>query len=64
MKRLLPKLTERLQPFKESAKQLEVPKFALPVPNEDNETISHLWLWPRMGQFFKKGDVIVAETGQ
>nr|BAU45069.1 pyruvate decarboxylase [Phanerochaete sordida] len=63
MKRLLPKLTHRMQPFREDAKALTVPKFTLPVPQEDNETISHLWLWPRVGQFFKKGDVIVAETG-
>lgn len=63
MKRLLPKLTQRLQPYKDTAKQIEVPKFTLPVPKEDNDTISHLWLWPRVGQFFREGDVIVAETG-
>ena len=63
MKHLLPKLTQRLQPFKEDAKAIDVPRFTLPVPQEDNETISHSWLWPRVGQFFKPGDVIVAETG-
>ncbi|EKM51580.1 uncharacterized protein PHACADRAFT_261809 [Phanerochaete carnosa HHB-10118-sp] len=63
MKRLLPKLTHRMQPFREDAKAIEVPKFTLPVPQENNDTISHLWLWPRVGQFFRKGDVIVAETG-
>ena len=64
MKRLLPKLTARLQPFKEEAKLIPVPKFTLPIPDENNETISHLWLWPRVGKFFKAGDVIVAETGE
>ncbi|KAI0333709.1 pyruvate decarboxylase [Cubamyces sp. BRFM 1775] len=63
MKRLLPKLTSRLQPFKEDAVQIEVPKFELPVPQEDNDVISHTWLWPRVGQFFKSKDIIVAETG-
>ncbi|KAI0631964.1 pyruvate decarboxylase [Trametes polyzona] len=63
MKRLLPKLTSRLQPFKDGAVQLSVPKFELPVPKEDNEIISHSWLWPRVGQFFKSKDIIVAETG-
>ncbi|KAL7280039.1 hypothetical protein ACG7TL_006453 [Trametes sanguinea] len=63
MKRLLPKLTSRLQPFKEDAVQFDVPKFQLPVPQEDNNVISHAWLWPRVGQFFKSKDIIVAETG-
>ncbi|KAJ8457323.1 hypothetical protein ONZ51_g11605 [Trametes cubensis] len=63
MKRLLPKLTARLQPFKEDAVQIEVPKFQLPVPQEDNDVISHTWLWPRVGEFFKSKDIIVAETG-
>ncbi|KAI8993998.1 pyruvate decarboxylase [Trametes punicea] len=63
MKRLLPKLTSRLQKFEERARRLEVPKFQLPVPKEDNGDITHSWLWPRVGQFFKSKDVIVAETG-
>ena len=63
MKRLLPKLTERLHAFQEGAKLIPVPKFTLPIPDEGNETISHLWLWPRVGKFFKAGDVVVAETG-
>ncbi|EKM49816.1 uncharacterized protein PHACADRAFT_167159 [Phanerochaete carnosa HHB-10118-sp] len=63
MKHLLPKLTERMQPFKEDVKAIDVPEFTLPVSQEDNDKISHLWLWPRLGQFFKKGDIIVAEAG-
>ena len=63
MKRLLPKLTARLQPFKADAIAQSVPKFSIELPNEDNEIISHTWLWPRVGQFFRTGDVIVAETG-
>lgn len=63
MKHLLPKLTARLQPLKENAQRLSVPKFLSPVPQEDNQIISQSWLWPRMGQFFRENDVVVAETG-
>ncbi|KAI0766453.1 pyruvate decarboxylase [Trametes elegans] len=63
MKRLLPKLTARLEPYKEGAFQLEVPKFQLPVPQEDDDVITHSWLWPRVSKFFKPKDIVVAETG-
>ncbi|KAH9841375.1 pyruvate decarboxylase [Rhodofomes roseus] len=63
MKRLLPKLTARLQPFEPAAARIPVPKFELPVPTEQNEIISQAWLWPRVGQFFRPKDIIVAETG-
>ena len=64
MKRLLPKLTQRLQPFKEGAFQYDVPKFQLPIPQEEDNAISQKFLWPRVGQFFKSNDIIVAETGK
>ncbi|KAI0755076.1 pyruvate decarboxylase [Daedaleopsis nitida] len=63
MKRLLPKLTARLHSFAEEASQIVVPKFEIHLPQEDNDIISHSWLWPRVGQFFKSKDIIVAETG-
>jgi pyruvate decarboxylase len=63
MKELLPKLAARLQPLHEEARKLEVPKFTIQVPEEDNDVISHTWFWPRVGQFFKPRDVIVSETG-
>ena len=63
MKHLLPKLTARLQPHFEGALELPVPKFIRPVPTEDDQIISHTWLWPRVSQFFKENDVVVAETG-
>ncbi|KAI0688327.1 pyruvate decarboxylase [Cytidiella melzeri] len=63
MKRLLPKLTEHLEAFKEESQKLTVPHFTLPVPEEADGAITHAWLWPRVGQFFKSGDVVVAETG-
>ena len=63
MKHLLPKLTDRLATFHATSSQLSVPKFITPVPQEEDEIISQNWLWPRVGQFFRKGDVVVAETG-
>ncbi|KAL6302020.1 pyruvate decarboxylase [Sparassis latifolia] len=63
MKRLLPKLTARLQPFADEAKLLSVPKYTLPIPQEDGDVITQSYLWPRVGKFFKNHDIIVAETG-
>ncbi|EPQ54543.1 pyruvate decarboxylase THI3 [Gloeophyllum trabeum ATCC 11539] len=63
MKRLLPKLTARLQPFKEEAKQQTVPLFKRVVPKEEDNIISQAWWWPRVGGFFKPKDIVVAETG-
>jgi len=63
MKRLLPNLTVRLQHLKRAQQSVEVPRFALPLPQEDNNSISHAWFWPRIGQFFKPKDIIIAETG-
>ena len=61
MKELLPKLTTHL-PAYENAYQ--IPHFStIAVPKEDSQDISQAWFWPRMGQFFKEKDVIVAETG-
>jgi pyruvate decarboxylase len=62
-KGLLPKLTAKLAEFKEVSLKISVPPFVYPVPNENNDIISQAWLWPRVGQFFKPKDVIIAETG-
>ncbi|KII86955.1 hypothetical protein PLICRDRAFT_43649 [Plicaturopsis crispa FD-325 SS-3] len=63
MKQLLPKLTERLRPYAAGAHQLTVPPFLSPVPKESGSDISQAWFWPRLGEFFRPKDVIVAETG-
>ncbi|KAI0062938.1 pyruvate decarboxylase [Artomyces pyxidatus] len=67
-KKLLPKLTARLHPLDHPASSVTVPPFRalLPNPAEDPlgaDVISHLWLWPRMGEFFEPEDVVVSETG-
>jgi pyruvate decarboxylase len=63
MKRLLPRLTARLQATQEGVRLAPIPRFITPTPKEVTSTITHAWLWPRMGTFFKSKDVIVAETG-
>ncbi|KAM6494211.1 pyruvate decarboxylase [Amanita muscaria] len=63
MKRLLPKLAERLKVFKNSAIKIPVPPFKCEVPQTQDNRISHSWFWPRLENFFKQGDVIVTETG-
>ncbi|KAG0700471.1 thiamine diphosphate-binding protein [Suillus ampliporus] len=63
MKWLLPKLTERLSKCQEGASRIPVPRYKLDVPTESDDKISHAYFWPRVGKFFRKQDVIVAETG-
>ena len=63
MKRLLPKLTARLQAAQQGVPLTPVPRFTSPIPKEDSSLITHAWLWPRMSTFFQSKDVIIAETG-
>ncbi|KAF9468575.1 thiamine diphosphate-binding protein [Collybia nuda] len=63
MKQLLPKLTERLACYCDRASKIHIPQYTSPIPKEDNDLISHTWLWPRVGAFFKPKDVIITETG-
>lgn len=35
-----------------------------PVPQHENtQEVTHVWLWPRVGQWLKENDVIITETG-
>ncbi|KAG6884170.1 hypothetical protein C0992_006841 [Termitomyces sp. T32_za158] len=63
MKELIPKLTERLESYHAAASKLVVPRFLAPVPNEETETITHNFFWPRLAQFFRPRDFIVTESG-
>jgi pyruvate decarboxylase len=63
MKRLIPKLTDQLEYLHDAASKIPVPKYNDVVIQGGSETITHDWLWPRVGQFFKSDDVILAETG-
>ncbi|KAF9017856.1 putative PDC1-pyruvate decarboxylase, isozyme 1 [Hymenopellis radicata] len=61
MKGILPKLAERLQAYRPAS--VTVPRFNAVLPADESDVITQKWLWPRMSQFFKRGDVIVTETG-
>ena len=63
MKRLIPALTSRLAHIAPVASQAVVPKFTLPIPSDPSPTITHDWLWPRVGAFLRPKDVVIAETG-
>ena len=63
MKHLLPKLTSLLRNYRGQASELIVPRPKLEVPIERNDDITQSYFWPRVGKFFRKQDVIVAETG-
>lgn len=62
MKHLLPRLTERLAPFKPTGK-ITAPRSVEQAPLDNSPTITHDFLWPTVGGFFQKKDVVVAETG-
>jgi pyruvate decarboxylase len=62
-KGLLPGLTAKLAEFRDVAQKIHVTPFVFTVPNEPNDIISQAHLWPRVGQFFRSKDVILAETG-
>ena len=62
-KGLLPNLTAKLAEFREVAQKISVPPFVYPIPNEANDTITQAYLWPRVAQFLRPKDVVVAETG-
>ena len=63
MKYLLPKLTSRLRNYQCQASELIVPRPKLEIPVEHSDDITQSYFWPRVGKFFRKKDVIVAETG-
>ncbi|KAI6041421.1 thiamine diphosphate-binding protein [Pisolithus marmoratus] len=63
MKLLLPKLTARLRKYRRDTDRLTVPHYTPVMPQEADNRISHAYFWPRVGQFFKEKDIIVAETG-
>jgi pyruvate decarboxylase len=60
MKELIPKVTARLSA---SARTYNIPKFTINLPETTDAIISQDWFWPRMGGFFRKKDVLIAETG-
>ena len=63
MKSLLPKLSNMLSSYRTAAIKIPVPLYKIVVPNENDQTITHTWFWPKVGTFFKPKDIIISETG-
>ena len=63
MKQLLPKISDVLSRYRASAIKIPVPTYKIVIPEENNETITQAWFWPRVAKFFKPKDLVVAETG-
>lgn len=65
MKQLLPKLAQRLQQFYPTASKIPVTPLTnnVPAAKDNDQTILHSYLWPRVGKFFLPKDVVVTETG-
>nr|GAT52511.1 pyruvate decarboxylase [Mycena chlorophos] len=64
MKALLPRLTPLLEPYSASARKITIPPpYTAVFPDDTTNTITQAWLWPRISQFLRPKDVVVAETG-
>ncbi|RPA99146.1 pyruvate decarboxylase [Choiromyces venosus 120613-1] len=65
MKPLLRKLLDKLDYSK--VRSHSSPEISNTIPHKVRESlsqeISHAWLWPRVGQWLREGDVIITETG-
>lgn len=62
MKGVLRKIVEQVDPKQLSA--LPSPTVLNEMPEKDTSaTITQAWLWPRVGEFLKKNDIVVTETG-
>lgn len=64
MKGVLRKVTEQLDPSKLVMVPSPVVENVVPSRQEDpSPTITQAWLWPRFGQFLRKNDIVVTDTG-
>ncbi|ODQ65771.1 pyruvate decarboxylase [Nadsonia fulvescens var. elongata DSM 6958] len=67
MKQLFPKLLKSLAPIAQDLMAKEfinvIPPKQVATPVIPGSTIYQKWLWTRLGSFFRKGDIVVTETG-
>jgi pyruvate decarboxylase len=63
MKHLIPKLTSRLKGMGNPSSLSAIPRWKNDLPDEAAKDITQMWLWPRVGEFFKPKDIVVTETG-
>jgi pyruvate decarboxylase len=62
MKGVLRTLTEKLDASKVTS-VLPKTQNGIITSVKDTETITHDWLWPKLGDFLKPRDIVVTETG-
>ncbi len=59
---VLPTLIEELREYRYSGK--EILKKIMPIPPKaENKPITQAWLWPRIGQFWQKNSIVIADIG-
>lgn len=65
MKGVLRKIVQKLDSLKLSAP--EVPPLSNKLPDDEkhstNQTITHKWFWPMIGQWLKANDIVITDTG-
>ncbi|CUS09713.1 unnamed protein product [Tuber aestivum] len=66
MQPVLRKLLDKLD-YSKVQQTRSIPDVSNTIPHRVQESvsqeISHAWLWPRVGQWLREGDVIITETG-
>lgn len=63
MRGVLRKVTERVDVSKLSVTPSPQVENAVAENKDDSQVITQAWFWPRIGEFFREGDVVVTETG-
>ncbi|OAA73789.1 pyruvate decarboxylase [Cordyceps fumosorosea ARSEF 2679] len=63
MKGVLRRLVDNLDVSQLAVTQVPAVKNEVTKNDDGTPTISQAWFWPRMGEFFCKGDIVVTETG-
>jgi len=63
MKGVLQKLADRVDPSKLAVADSPEVFNEVPRSSDKSQVITQAWLWPRVGQFLRKNDVVVTETG-
>jgi len=63
MRGVLRKVIEQVDLSKLSAVPSPRPENKVQENEDDSETITQAWFWPRVGQFLKENDIVITETG-
>jgi pyruvate decarboxylase len=65
MNGVLKKICEKLDVSKLAVEKAPVPHNEIPHEERtsNSQTITHKWLWPRVGQWLQENDIVITETG-